>query len=907
MPLVCLLQNVPPIQEWRNQKEKMAHPRIGRFLKKAFDIRAGEESRTILMTCFIFLVISSLMIVKPVSTSLFLSKLGASKLPLVFLLVAVLAGAISTFYSRFLKKAPLNHLIIRTLQISIASLILLWCFLYIDYLKDWVLYAFYIWVAIFALVATSQFWILANQLFNPREAKRLFGLIGAGAISGGIFGGYLTNFLAPVLGSENMLLVCGGLLSLCIPLTRAAWRQHVKKENEDDPIETKSEEQTSEHPFALLLKYRHFAYMASIVGIGVVVAKLVEYQFSAVASAKITDEDQLTAFFGFWLSNLNVASLLIQLFLTRRVVGFFGVGISLLFLPAGIFVGAIAMLISPALWSAVLIKISEGSLKQSINKAGMELLALPLPAEIKNQAKSFLDVFVDSFATGAAGLLLILLTHSLDFSIRQLSVFAIVLLAGWIYLVTRARHEYVDSFRSKIDGRKSSSAAQDWDLQDESVIGRLVAVMQGDEVSEILHVLKIIKKVRNYRFVPCYKKLLYHPGSVVRLEALRNIHFYKDGDFMNEVKQLVNDNDQEIKAEALRYIFQHAPPEWQAEVMEVYLQHEDYMIQGAALMCAARESKHNDDLKYIFKIKERVEDALNPDHTIEHGERDKFTKINCAKAIGVANIPELYPYLHLLLKDSDPEIRKAAIISAGQTANKEFIPVLCRNLVDGEMYSTARKALMSYGPGIIDIMAHFINDHHEHKDIRLSLPKVIATMEIQKSVDVLIQNLAQDDLALRGEVIKALNRLRTSCPALHFNEYKIVSRILDEAEDYLKTLAVLQTEINERVMMHSLTLDARSPIDESKQNLKHMLQQSLDNNLERIFRLLGLIYSPQDIYNAYLGIRRGATDLKVNAVEFLDNVLETNLKKLVIPVAESTMAGVLMEETVQRRSDEVSA
>lgn len=882
----------------------MAHPKIEGFLKKAFDIRRGEESRTILMTCFIFLVISSLMIVKPVSTSLFLSKLGASKLPLVFILVAILAGAISTFYSRVLKKAPLNHLIIRTLQVSIASLVILWCFFYFNYLKDWVLYAFYVWVAIFALVATSQFWILANQLFNPREAKRLFGFIGAGAISGGIFGGYLTNFLAPLFGSANMLLICGGFLSLCIPITKTVWSHRAQDESEEALKEDKLEEHPSEHPLAMLVKYKHFAYMASIVGIGVVVSKLVEYQFSAVAAAKITNEDQLTAFLGFWLSNLNVASLAIQLFLTRRVVGFLGVGISLLFLPAGILVGAIAMLISPALWSAVLIKMSEGSLKQSINKAGMELLALPLPAVIKNQAKSFLDVFVDSFATGAAGLLLILLTHSLDFSIRQISIFAIVLIAGWIYLVTRARHEYVDSFRLKIEGRKSPSATQDWDLQDESVIGRLVAVMQGVEVSEILPALKIIKKFRNHRFESCYKKLLHHPSSVVRLEVLHNIYFYKDGDFMNEVKQLVNDVDQEIKAEALRYIFQHAPAEWQAEVMEIYLLHEDYMIQGAALMCAVRESKNNDELKYIFKIKERVEDALNPDLPIENGEQDKFTKINCAKAIGIANIPELYPYLHLLLKDADQEIRKAAIISAGQTANKEFIPILCRNLVEGEMYSTARKALMSYGPGIIDIMAHFINDHQEHKDIRLSLPKVIATMEIQKSVDVLIQNLAQDDLALRGEVIKALNRLRTSCPSLHFNEYKIVSRILDEAEDYLKTLAALQTEINERVMMHSLTLDARSPIDESRQNLKRLLQQSLDSNLERIFRLLGLIYSPQDIYNAYLGIRRGATDLKINAVEFLDNVLETNLKKLVIPVAESTMAGVLMEEPEQRRSEE---
>lgn len=71
--------------------------------------------------------------------------------------------------------------------------------------EGWILYIFYVLVAIFAVISSSQFWIFANLIFNAREAKRLFGLIGAGAIAGGIFGGYLTNFLAPIIRSENLI------------------------------------------------------------------------------------------------------------------------------------------------------------------------------------------------------------------------------------------------------------------------------------------------------------------------------------------------------------------------------------------------------------------------------------------------------------------------------------------------------------------------------------------------------------------------------------------------------------------------------------------------------------------------------------------------------------------------------
>jgi hypothetical protein len=49
------------------------------------------------------------------------------------------------------------------------------------------------------------------RAFDAREAKRLFGFIGPGAIAGSIFGGYLTSLLAPYIGSENLLFVCAAL------------------------------------------------------------------------------------------------------------------------------------------------------------------------------------------------------------------------------------------------------------------------------------------------------------------------------------------------------------------------------------------------------------------------------------------------------------------------------------------------------------------------------------------------------------------------------------------------------------------------------------------------------------------------------------------------------------------------
>ena len=366
------------------------------FFYRTFDIREGELRRTFLMQLSIFLLISTLLIIKPSINSLFLINAGIENLPIAFILVAVFAGILTTFYSRLLNKIPLNRIIHYTLLISVICILLFTVLLKMNIIDVWILYVFYVWVAIFAVLATSQFWILANIIFNTREAKRLFNLIGGAAIAGGIFGGYLTSILAPYIGSENLLFIGAFFLVVCIFLIRMIWNSN-KSTATSLYKRRKRMGRVSEHPLRLIVKSKHLTYLALITAIGVFVARLVDYQFSAISSLLITDEDELTAFFGFWFSNINIISLLIQLFLTRRVVGTFGVGMSLFFLPAGIFIGALSVMFFPALWSAILIKSADGSLKQSVNKSAIELLALPIPIETKNQAKTFIDVFVDSF------------------------------------------------------------------------------------------------------------------------------------------------------------------------------------------------------------------------------------------------------------------------------------------------------------------------------------------------------------------------------------------------------------------------------------------------------------------------------------------------------------------------------
>ena len=403
---------------------------ITTLFQRLFDIKPGEIRKAVLLQAYVFLLITTLLIVKPTINSIFLSALTSDALPTAYLLTAVLAVLFSLFYDKILWAIPLNRVITGTLILS-ALLFALFCFLlnFKPSNTGW-LYAPYLFVAIFGLLTTSQFWILANSIFNVREAKRLFGFIGSGAIAGGIFGGYLTSLLSGIISSENLLLVAAALILVCIPISSYLWKRYVDQNKVEKPIKEKAKES----PFTLIRHNRLLWLITLTVGISVIVAKMVDYQYSHFAAEKITNTEELTSFFGFWFSTLSVVSLLIQLFLSKRILKYFGIGNALIFMPVGILLGSVLLLLIPELWVVVAIKIVEGSLKQSLNKAASELVVIPVPIEVRKHAKPFIDIVVDSIATGLAGAILIFLINGMGVPSIYISYINIGLIGIWVFL-----------------------------------------------------------------------------------------------------------------------------------------------------------------------------------------------------------------------------------------------------------------------------------------------------------------------------------------------------------------------------------------------------------------------------------------------------------------------------------------
>lgn len=842
------------------------------------------------MFSYIFIIISVLLIIKPTVNSLFLSELGAEQLPWGYLLVALAATVSSFFYSYVLSKFELNKIIKSTLSLSIVLLVLLGVLLRFNLMNPSLLFFFYVWAAIYAVLSASQFWVLANLVFNVRDAKRLFGFIGSGAILGGIFGGYFTSIFAPILGNEFVVLFAVVVLACCFPLLTKIWKLRVSKMSSFR--QKKRTISSTGRPFLLIKNSKHLTYMAVLVALGVLVAKLVDYQFSDFAAKAIQDPDTLTGFFAFWFSSFNLLSLGIQLFFTHRIVGIWGVGFSLLLLPIGILLGGGLFLILPELSAIVVIKAMDGILKQSVNKSATELLALPLPLDLKQKTKSFIDVVVDSIATGIAGLLLIFIIKGLDLGTTYITLLIILVTLIWIWCIAIVRKEYYATFKKNLqDVTVINNSSLSKKGNKVSLINGMKSVFANGTEEQLLFMLKKLMEINDKRFTEDVLNLLEHPSLAVKTEALRNLYFLDNSTMVSSIPSLLHYRDEALTLVVLEYLLLYASknPEF---VFDRYLNDDDELIADTALFCLSKEAIGNIKLKKQYRLREHLSSRLDS--------TDSVTPI-LLKTIGLSGEQEFYTVILDAFKSNIKTIREAAIEAAGMSMNPIFINELLLLLSNKDDRRKVLTALHNYGPGILPILVSSINTRALDMEICRFIPEIIKSFGSKESVHYLFQLFDDVDLSIRIEVVRALSNLREEKPLLKFNRHKVASKIFDECSLYHHTLAAMHTQI---IVSYRNRKKSGQPVKQdeydARSSLLELLERRLDASLERIFRLLGLKYDQKDVQAAYLGLISSKEEARNNAIDFLDNLLTGNLKQRLLPIIEEATLDISSDEAIQR-------
>ncbi|HEV7732698.1 MAG TPA: Npt1/Npt2 family nucleotide transporter [Candidatus Binatia bacterium] len=427
----------------------------GRGLGAFGAVRREEWPFALCMFTNIFLVIATFWILKPLKKALFIQQYDQSGVLLLGhqfaaaeaellakvlnMLVAAVAVTVFTWLARRLRRERLTAALMAFF--IAADLVFAWLLVQPGPLTVW---GFYLFGDLFSTLMVAAFFAFLNDSVTPDAAKRLYGFVGLGAVLGGVVGSSALGALVGAFAAPVWALVCAAIGVVVVVVAWTAARMAVDTPAVADATPAPAHSAALEGA-ALVLRSPYLLSIAAIVALYEVVSTVMDFQFTSAVSHYL-DGAAIARHLSVVFAITNVASMLVQLFVTSTLMQTWGVGAALLVLPFTAGLGSLAFLAWPGLWVGSLLNTADNAFSYSVNQSAKEALYVPTSADEKYKAKAFIDMFVQRAAkTVGVGLSLAMGAwfHSYA-SVRWLSVVTIGLVVVWGVAARYAGRRFAD-------------------------------------------------------------------------------------------------------------------------------------------------------------------------------------------------------------------------------------------------------------------------------------------------------------------------------------------------------------------------------------------------------------------------------------------------------------------------------
>ncbi len=813
----------------------------------------SEWSRAWPLAAYLFLTTAGTVASKATRDALFLDRFRAVDLPYVDVAIAVLVGLAVAIYLRAHRWLSMRALQIGSLFVFASNCVLFWWLSLPGGDEAVVFIAIYLWVGIFSALAPVQVWTLANFVLTTREAKRSFGVIGAGAIVGWIVGGLATRVTASMLGTETLLLWVAAGLMLSAGLVDMVWRR----------AGAASSASAMASPGGLRQSVREIAASPYLRSIALVIllsslaTTVAGWQFKAIAKATIPETDQLAAFFGSFNMLAGLASLGLQVLLTGRVLREAGVGVALFVVPVAMASTSLAVLVAGTLAAVSALKASDQVLRYSIDKSTVELLYLPLSAAETFRVKSFIDTVVYRLGDGLGGALVLAGAAGLGLSPVQMGWVTVVAVAAWLGAATVTRRQYVTHLQESIHQHRLEAERATGALRDRSAAEALTRKLRG-EPAEILYALTFFESVPDDAVHPAVPGLLRHESAEVRLRALAVLAQGADPAVLPEVDRLLTDPSLEVRTEALLYVTRATGVD-PLSVVERVGDFQAYSIQASMAAYLARPGRAQNVEAAQVILQRMVGDG---------GDAGVRTRVEAARVIAAS--PDVFEReLRMLLDDDAPEVAREAVRAAGRLGKRALVHRLVDRLSEPWLTDDIIVALAALGDRVVPVLREYLADRDTAPLLRRELPAALQAIGSVSAQRALVDHLMDPDTAVRLRVVMALNKLLQQHPGRTLDRPLVETALAAEITGHYRSYQVLATM--------GPTLTAAEPVGEA-------LRESLAQDTERIFRLLKVLYPEHDLHSAFVGVQSADVAVHDNALEFVEQVLPPHVRGLVVPL-----------------------
>jgi ATP:ADP antiporter, AAA family len=771
-------------------------------------------------------IVAAHVLLETARDALFLTKLPPPALPAVYIAMAVLgfltARADRLFVRLFGRK---NALVLGLMGAATGTMIF-----YSDGIGQVRAFALYLWSGVITTLLTVQFWLAVAQRFTPAQGRRLYGVLAAGGVFGGVMGSSLGALLLERFPVQSLLLSAVGLH------LGTAWLVTAAPPATEVPTPPKRVRMGE--GIGAVRNNGYLVRVGVLVQVSVATLLLVDYVFKTTMAARLSPAELGIALARYY-ALMNIAALVVQVFISMRILQRMGTIFALTVLPLALLAsGALGAIFSATLLFALFAKGADGALRFSLHRVSTELLFLPLSSEERSRVKPLFDSILARCTQALVAVGILVATRFLGASPLVFSLVIGTLALVWVGLAWSLRTPYLERFRAMLGGSGWRPGYGLFGLNLDSV-AVLVEALSRPEENRVITAMSLFHEEGRSNLVPAL--VLYHPSPRVLVRALEVLPAAGRSDWVALAERLLGHEDVQVRLAAIRALGSSG----HLARMEPASFRDHPSLAAAAAFFQADLTE--EPAKHVALAGVLAEGAdLSAQLALLHA-------IARSSSAGWADAVQKLAELDRLGLD------QALPPAMARTGDPRFVPMLVARLGRREGRNEVRDALVMLGDPALNALEGALYDRHTSPSLRLHIPRAIAHFANVRAGEILLEAMHRDlPGALRYKALRGLGRLVTSGVFVAPSE---------------RVLPLIEVNLAERLRLstgHEALRARQASPPLSALLFFGLLEDKMRQSLERALRLFQILHPREDFRRVYHGLTSSDAASRVAATEILE-------------------------------------
>lgn len=817
------------------------------------NIKASESKQVFDLLSVQFFVGLANAFMNIVAFTLFIYNFLIHELPVAYLGIAVLLIILNLIYEKLEHKLSSLQLFKVILVFSLTVIFFLWFGLSFGDEKVFI-FLLLTCATLIYMITSYSFWGLVSLLFNVRESKRVFSVVGASDIPAKLFGYLFAPLLIPFLGLINLLWL--SVLSLVVALLLFT---RIIRKKRWDPVRKKSHADKSAHHahskkidiVSFFFKNRLIFAISILSIISYNVFVLVDYTFITQVKIRFENIAQLAQYIAAFFAVGRFIALLFKLVFTSRLIERLGIISCLFITPVALFVFCIIFFIygnesnHNILIFGVMAMLTE-ILRSTVQEPVFFILFQPLKEQLRLKGHiiskgymlppSLIIVGVTLFIFYKTG---IPITIVLTIKILLANVIA------WTLIIFFVKRTYLKTIHSSI--KKGIFNSDEIYVYDPKVFDILLNKVKTGQKNEVIYALKLLEKAGYPKLDDLLQEQLHSNESEIKRYAMEQLDLLGkvNADILHAI--LPAETDITVKQKIVSLLCRY-DPEYLKQASE-NLSGLGYDIRKIIIINLLNQQ----EFIYLLKAGTEINNLIS-----SADPRERELAVNIITEIRHIQFTDA---VEQLMNDPELSVKRAATVAACRLRVAKLLPAIIALLDRSESKYFAIKSLQLYGEALFADIQHIapgiVSDHID------DFVKIAGKVKGPSSINFLLEKI-DDGAPLNTEKV---------FHALWLQEYQPSAPA--EAEKLHRSLNKYLDNGIEKINSYYQVPDFRD-----RDIIKRSIYSEVKINLITALKICVIIFRKKEINRIIELVQIERIDMLYNAMEMLELVLPKKVSRV---------------------------